>query len=310
MAGILCRAPLRSLRIFTRGLTPASAQRLRVELWRDGVRRSTALLAFHQVGTTKKQGYALPVLSGTAHEYVIALEDGTSLPEDWIIEFSDPVIGNRWGAEHIVLRVAGRECGTSVSSQHDRRYIWAGVADSDHLTNRSWGHGACTAYPPMPSVNCSEAPPTALPSCDGCEDDSCMACAAARCGPHGYCLSKFLGGHLPATRHACVCEPPWSGPTCELNPCASVAADACGRGRCVANGGGWACECETGYSGARCDVGCDGVCNGVYPYGCNAGVPSSYLPLACPPRGMPLVTRGISFWVQRRCGGSDASLWR
>jgi hypothetical protein len=96
--GILCRRPLRSLRIYSRGLVHATAPRLRVELRQGGERKSVALLAFHQIGYdpasgtggTKKQGYALPVAAGTAYEpgpeYVVSLEDGSDVPDDWIIE--------------------------------------------------------------------------------------------------------------------------------------------------------------------------------------------------------------------------------
>ena len=49
------------------------------------------------------------------------------MPPSWVIEFSDPVFGNRWTADHIHLSVQGRACNLkSVSSQHDRRFVWAG----------------------------------------------------------------------------------------------------------------------------------------------------------------------------------------
>ena len=44
-----------------------------------------------------------------------------NVPVDWIIEFSDPVIGNRWQKDEIKLEVAGRNCPPIVNSQHDRR---------------------------------------------------------------------------------------------------------------------------------------------------------------------------------------------
>jgi hypothetical protein len=47
-----------------------------------------------------------------------------NVPSDWIIEFSDPVIGNRWQKDEIKLEVAGRNCPPIVNSQHDRRYIY------------------------------------------------------------------------------------------------------------------------------------------------------------------------------------------
>ena len=49
----------------------------------------------------------------------------SSLPADWIIEFSDPVFGQRFGAkDEIKLEVPGRTCPTTTTSQHDRRFIY------------------------------------------------------------------------------------------------------------------------------------------------------------------------------------------
>lgn len=44
-----------------------------------------------------------------------------NVPANWIIEFSDPVFGNRWQKDEIYLEVAGRNCPAITSSQHDRR---------------------------------------------------------------------------------------------------------------------------------------------------------------------------------------------
>ena len=43
-----------------------------------------------------------------------------NVPIDWIIEFSDPIFGNRWQKDEIKLEVAGRNCPLIVNSQHDR----------------------------------------------------------------------------------------------------------------------------------------------------------------------------------------------
>ena len=45
-----------------------------------------------------------------------------NIPKDWIIEFSDPIFGNRWTKDEIKLEVAGRNCSSIVNSQHDRRF--------------------------------------------------------------------------------------------------------------------------------------------------------------------------------------------
>lgn len=278
--GILCRVPLRTLRVYTRGLSKSVAKALRVELWQGGVRKSTLLMPFHQVGSTKKQGYALPVAIGLGHEYRIDLEDSAPIPAEWILEFSEPLFGYRWGEETLQLRVAGRDCGAYVSSQHDRRAIWGGVADSDHLTDASWGHGACTAHPPMPHIDCSSVALPTLPDCPSCTSLECAVCAEARCGVHGLCTSRFLGGDLPVAQRPCTCDSAaWIGTTCELNPCSGEGEAACGaHGQCVADGGGggWRCKCDQGHSGAQCETSCDAVCNGAWPYGCNAAVDAAF----------------------------------
>ena len=47
-----------------------------------------------------------------------------NVPIDWIIEFSDPIFGNRWQKDEIKLEVAGRNCPLIVNSQHDRRFVF------------------------------------------------------------------------------------------------------------------------------------------------------------------------------------------
>eukprot|EP00966_Prymnesium_polylepis_P167371 3869377-Prymnesium_polylepis.1 len=84
--------------------------------------------------------------------YAISLEgpepfDAASraLPADWIVDFSAAIFGNRWARDEISLRLSGRACGAVVHSDHDRRYLWAGTADADHLTQ--YGRGACAPTP-------------------------------------------------------------------------------------------------------------------------------------------------------------------
>lgn len=56
----------------------------------------------------------------------------------------------------------------------------------------------------------------------------------ARCGPHGRCTARYLGGGPAPASMACECDDGWFGPTCEANPCAG---SPCGSaGKCVATG--------------------------------------------------------------------------
>jgi hypothetical protein len=66
-----------------------------------------------------------------------------TIPTDWVVEFSDPVVGNRWGEEYLRLDLKGRDCGSGVvSSQHDRRFLFA--SGEDLLRGPARGsHGAC-----------------------------------------------------------------------------------------------------------------------------------------------------------------------
>ena len=52
----------------------------------------------------------------------ISLPDGKAgnVPPSWVIEFSNPVFGNRWTADYIYLTVQGRDCHLKlVFSQHN-----------------------------------------------------------------------------------------------------------------------------------------------------------------------------------------------
>ena len=114
---------------------------------------------------------SLPMQSDFEHAYHVSLEGGGVLDTAWIIEFSDVVFGHRWAADVLRLSVAGRTCPELTTSQHDRRFLWAGVSDSDHLGPSAWGRGACTTYSDMPHVYCALSSSSAgvpLPSCGGC----------------------------------------------------------------------------------------------------------------------------------------------
>lgn len=278
--GILCRAPLRTIKVYSRGLTRATAVSLLVEIWQGEGLVTSVAVPFDQRGgdgETRKQGYAFPVVPHGPElscEYRISLAGGAPLPQAWVVEFSSPMMGNRWAADEISLRVAGRTCPDRTSSQHDRRFLWAGVADEDHLGPEAWGRGACTGHEDMPIVRCSaEAAEVSVPECAECDADGEDVCAAARCAPGGTCTARWLGGTLAASRSACACSPPFGGPLCDRNPCAEKNITCSGHGTCVGTGGlSWRCECEAGHSGLACEVDCNAVCPGEFPYGCNLGV--------------------------------------
>ena len=169
--GLLCSVPLRAMKIYTRGLHIDTAPMLRVEAWYDGQGLSSQsikspdavqTITLHATGGSTgglKQGYTFPVVPMSLASYrlsVVAL-DGTvtNVPNDWLIEFSDPVLGNRWAPEFVLMTIQGRDCGSGIiSSQHDRRYI-SGLSVDDS----AWGfHGACVGPDQpsdMPSIACS-----------------------------------------------------------------------------------------------------------------------------------------------------------
>jgi hypothetical protein len=103
----------------------ANSSNLKLELWQQGRLVSSVILNFFIIGgdssTSRKQGYSATVVPGLDMEYRLAMENGGSIHPDWIIEFSDPIFGNRWQRDEIKLIVAGRDCPSIVHSQHDRR---------------------------------------------------------------------------------------------------------------------------------------------------------------------------------------------
>jgi hypothetical protein len=115
--GILCNAPLRSFKMYSRGLTGSTAPMLKVEVWfnslgllgQNGPANAEQLVGFHMIGDLSvKQGYSFPIMAGLSQSYRISLFDqneGTTsaVPLDWVIEFSDPVIGNRFGVDDEVM---------------------------------------------------------------------------------------------------------------------------------------------------------------------------------------------------------------
>mmetsp|Transcript_20603 Transcript_20603/g.50593 ORF Transcript_20603/g.50593 Transcript_20603/m.50593 type:complete len:1472 (+) Transcript_20603:229-4644(+) len=314
--GILCKVPLRALRVYTR--SPSS--QLKLDIWwnrENGVRgqngppTATQYVNFHRSGASSRQGFAVPVISGMGHSYRISIAGGP-LPKDWVIEFSDPVVGNRWTPDYLYLSVVGRpSCGIDglINSQHDRSFIWSG---DEFMADEAWGnHGACVGSGVQPNdqplIDCSDPQqnkyglnelvrPTDCPescghACDSsnsycdCTTSTCKCkagfsgssceidlCGAVRCGEHGRCTALYLGasGALPVTSDkACICEPGWTGPLCDYNPCTDQGRTCSGHGTCIAIGKfETQCECDPGFSGNDCESSCDGFCPGSFPYGC------------------------------------------
>ena len=96
---------------------------MKLELWQSGNLIGSVILRYFQVGDDlmRKQGYSATIIPGLDHKYKLSMADGGNVPSDWIIEFSDPIFGNRWKRDEIDLVVAGRNCPYPVHSQHDRR---------------------------------------------------------------------------------------------------------------------------------------------------------------------------------------------
>ena len=115
------------------------------------------------------------------------------------------------------------------------------------------------------------------------EDCSADLCTAARC-EHGTCIATYLGGELPVTKNACVCEDGWSGSRCQFNPCLTLNKQ-CVHGYCRAiSDTEAACVCDKGFSGEECTESCDGICNGSYPYGCATNI-NEVVRYGCHPGG-------------------------
>lgn len=118
------------------------------------------------------------------------------------------------------------------------------------------------------------------------ENCSIDLCAAARCGDHGTCAAKYLGSSLPVTSDkACICDLGWTGNLCQFNPCLDDNRSCSNHGVCAADGPSKTkCECDNGYSGENCEISCEGVCQGTYPFRCSTKIPNT-VAYGCHPSG-------------------------
>lgn len=267
--GILCKAELRALKIYTKGLISNGALTLRVEVWfkpggdQSGSPDMSQEIGFHQIGgdnETRKQGYSVPVIPGIDHSYHLSLVSGDGdLPNDWVIEFSDPVIGNRWSVDELILTVAGRECGDGglISSQHDRKFIWGG--NRGFLDDKVWSHhGACVGAgpdkqpPDEEDVECNT--PDNIFDFDGrfagiIDPTHCPEKCNEGCNSNSYC---------DCGSESCECKAGYTGADCQIDVCASALCSE--HGSCSARYLGRsvpviekACICEDTWLGERCD---------------------------------------------------------
>lgn len=203
------------------------------------------------------------------------------------------------------------KCFPTHSSHHDRRFMWSG---DEFMDTQAWGNtGACAVSQPQdfPQIDCSSINDGILPAascpdlcsnaCDeateycDCGLSTCKLkpgftetsdlCAAARCGEHGHPTAKYLGGSLPVTSNACICEDEWSGPLCQINPCETQNVNCGEHGTCISLSDTEAqCKCDLGWSGDSCETTCEGFCTGgggIYPFGCNSNLEETIVRYGC-----------------------------
>jgi len=238
---------------------------------------------YFQIGddpsNTRKQGYAMTVVPGLDKSYKLSL-NGNAIPSGWIVEFSDTIFGNRCSPDQINLQVVGKTCPATLTSQHDRQFIWA---DTNGNYLKVPGRGACSGFPDKPRVDCTRVPKIYL-------DENCPQCSGINCGQNGYCdcgtkncicksgfsgancqndicsyakcaagkgacTMTYLGGDLPATMGQCACKPGFFGDQCDADPCAKV---KCGpHGTCASVSATDAvCVCSADWDGPVCDHFC------------------------------------------------------
>eukprot|EP00591_Stephanopyxis_turris_P017726 CAMPEP_0195538828 /NCGR_PEP_ID=MMETSP0794_2-20130614/49734_1 /TAXON_ID=515487 /ORGANISM="Stephanopyxis turris, Strain CCMP 815" /LENGTH=1792 /DNA_ID=CAMNT_0040672837 /DNA_START=109 /DNA_END=5487 /DNA_ORIENTATION=- len=270
--GILCKVPLRALKLYTRDLVSTTAPSMRVEVWFNNLGNEGQTgpvdayqdIGFHQIGEdyrSPKQGYSLPVIPGTEQSYRLSLNNGDgNIPVDWVVEFSDLVIGNRWNIEYIYLSIQGRNCGPDglVNSHHDRKFLWSG---DSYITQDAWGkQGACLGE--------AGNPPTDMPltQCDNEVNSLNNAVISATecpdfCADAGQTCSDN-NSYCDCGSRTCHCKPGYSGTDCSIDLCAAA---RCGdHGTCAARYLGTfsdlpvtsdkACICDVEWSGSLCEL--------------------------------------------------------
>ena len=234
--GVLCQRDLRVLKI--RARAPSPDMKLLMEVRHIG--DNEVLSRFTMTLNDANEAFpcfAMPVVLGSEYEYFLTLLSGNdeaiAMPTDWIIEFSEDVFANRWGADYLNLHVYGRDCdGDVVSSRHDRRFLFADMGQKDE---RAWGHGACTAHPEMPEKSCRQqtGPSSTLPAADNDDDAEsvdiipdfeCDGECSENCGDNGFC---------ECGSKQCVCRPGFAGAHCEIDLCSMAGCDA-EHGQCSA----------------------------------------------------------------------------
>jgi len=209
--GILCDAALTPLKIFTRN--HAGGDLLLTVFDRLTGDQLAQQQLPHLAITDRKQGYSVPVIAGDRYRYEVTLASGADIDPEWVIDFGDLAVSNRWGVEHLHLDVQGRSCNGMIQSNHDRRF-YAGGDFSDDM----WGSGACTDHPAMPASDCSVIPdltenqdPAYLPWHDRLD----AVCSDLDCGENGACSARYLGAAVPVLpAYQCVCDEGWYGNGC------------------------------------------------------------------------------------------------
>ena len=262
--GILCKAPLRALKVYSK----VAGASLLVQVWKAsntaGAPIAEQYVPFYS-SSSWKQGYKFPVIPGPDYFYRISLS-GSDVPADWIIDFGDRTISNRWGVDEIKVEIKGRACGGTIRSDHDRRFI---SADSMLKVGLGWGHGACTAFPPTPLTTCSSGSPVApvpLPP------TSPTAPSTEPIAPSTEPIASSSTEPTPSMAPAPVAFP-IAAPSPVVSPIA---------------------EPSSGTS-----MPCEGVCKGTWPFGCNVNLKGKVNYMCYPKGGCYYATKPGDFGKAR-----------
>ena len=117
-----------------------------------------------------------------------------------------------------------------VSSQHNRRFVWAGSRLLWILNSVCWDRGACSSnsYPKTSPAhdkiafagNCKQPSSNCYWDC-GLQSCVCNpGFVGSICSRTGNVLSRtYLGGTPLVSQSACVCDAGRGGPACDQNPC-------------------------------------------------------------------------------------------